>query len=246
MRRQSQLIQRQGQTYAQAQPYYQPLLQQYAHNAGVEVAPGMTQVGDNHYAATPRPGGLGSAWGTPEDQLRFQAQDELARRQRDQGQSALLHSARQQGLSEGTIAAMLHQNQSQYDAGNIGFRRQLAINAPQERERRLALLREALGMGFGQGGAASAGYGQQAGVYGQQAAAANQGTGNILQQWMYQHSLKNYGGSRARADRTFWAAWGCPASDLAPYGDTYSGTDNYSGDQYSLTPRQRAALAMGY
>lgn len=56
----------------------------------------------------------------------------------------------------------------------------------------MAALQGLIGMGFGQGGAASAGYGQQAGVYGNQANQAYNAIGGIAQNWQQQNALQNY------------------------------------------------------
>lgn len=194
MRRQAQLIQRQTQTYAQAQPAYNQLLQQYMANAGLGPSAGVTQQAPGQFGLQNRSQqfGLGGGFGSYEDQLRLQgAQEDIARHQM-QGANQLRFQLGQRGLADASIGAALGRNaalgQQQYGQ----FRRQLAIQAPQEQERRMAALQGLIGMGFGQGGAASAGYGQQAGVYGNQANQAYNAIGGIAQNWQQQNALQNY------------------------------------------------------
>ncbi len=197
MRRQGQMIGMQNQNFRAAQPYWEPMLQEAARRAGLQTSPGVTQTGANQFSLSPTGTnnraqfGSGGQWGSYEDQLRLRQEEEgINRWLREQG-SRLANQAGMQGLGEGTRAAMLRGMQS--DAGQQygQFRRGLAINAGQEQERRMETLRQMLGMGFGQGSQASSGYGQQAGVYGQQAAQANAGLGNIAQQYMYGQALQN-------------------------------------------------------
>jgi hypothetical protein len=196
MRRQAQTIGMQNQNFRAAQPYWEPLLQQYAARAGLQTSPGVTQTGANQFSLSPTGTnnraqfGMGGQFGSYEDQLRLREEEEgINRWLREQG-SRLAHQAGLQGMGEGTRAAMLRGIQS--DAGQQygQFRRGLAINAGQDQERRMAQLQQLLGMGFGQGSQAAAGYGQQAGVYGGQAAAANQGLGNIVSNWQYMNALQ--------------------------------------------------------
>lgn len=193
MRRQAQLIQKQGQTYGQAQQYYQPLLQQYANQAGL--GGDLQQVGEGHFASNPsRAGfGLGGHYGSYEDQLRLKgAQSDIAHHTMA-GANQLRHQLGGMGIADASIGAALARNQQAGDQQFGQFRRGLAINAQAEQERRLQVLQNALQLGFGQGGQASAGYGQQAGVYGNQANQAYAGVGNALQNYGYMRGLGGYG-----------------------------------------------------
>lgn len=186
MRRQAQTIQLQNKNFLAAQPYFQQLMQAYAGRAGIGLAPGLTQTGANTFRAT-TPGRLGSNYGSPEDQLRMSAAEEDVNRYFQQQANQLRHRLGQGAGAEAALARLGSQQAQQL----AGFRRQLAIEAPREEERRMANLMQLIGMGFGQGTQAAAGFGQQGAQYGQQAAAANQGLGNIVQQYMYQNTLAN-------------------------------------------------------
>lgn len=181
MRRQSQLIEQQNQLFRQTAPQYQQLVQQLAQRAGLGT-PGVTGIGPGHFRAG-TPGAI-----TPEDELRMRAaEDDVSRYYANQA-NQLRHGLGQGGGALGAALTRLGGQQAQ----QLGqFRRQLAINAPTEQEHRLAQLQGALGFGLGQGGAAAAGYGAQAGMYGQQAAGAQQGINNILQQYAYGQQIRN-------------------------------------------------------
>jgi hypothetical protein len=95
------------------------------------------------------------------------------------------------GIAEGSQASALARNAQQGQQEFGQFRRGLAINAGQEQERRMQALQQLIAQGFGQGSQAVAGYGQQAGMYGQQAQSAFGGLGNIIQQMEYMKMLRN-------------------------------------------------------
>jgi hypothetical protein len=175
-RRQAQLIQLQAQNFKTAQPAYGQLVQAYAQRAGLGQPAGQGV-------------GPGGVFGTPEDAARFRAFEEFNNRSALQNQNRLSHDLANRGIASGSLAAAFAQNERARQGATSNFGRQLQIMAPQEQERRLGLLQNAVGMGFGQGGAASAGYGQQAGMYGQQAAGAFGNINNIAQQYMYGRQL---------------------------------------------------------
>lgn len=135
---------------------------------------------------------MGSQWGTAEDQLRFAAANDQISRLAQQRQAQLQHTLASRGIASGSVAAALAQNQrgAQQDLGN--FQRQLAMNAPQEAERRRAALAGLLNPAFGQGAAASAGYGQQGQIYGQEANQAFGAVGQGVQDWQQQNALQHY------------------------------------------------------
>jgi hypothetical protein len=207
MRRQAQLIGLQSQQYRQAMPTYQSLLASGAQYAGV--APGQHQM-------QPLGGQMGSAWGNPEDQLRFAAAQDQINRRAQQGQNQLQATLARRGIASSSIGAALAQNQrsAQRDLG--GFQRQLAIEAPHEMERRRAALAGLLNPAFGQGAAASAGYGQQGQIYGQQAGQAAGGIQDILAQYGYQRALGQHPSPHAVSD-------GMNPKTGMPYGEM--GTD---------------------
>lgn len=206
-RRQAQLLEMQGQNFRAAQPYYQQALQQASQYAGLGLGAPDAQ-GRQHF-------GLGGNWGNQEDQLRLQqAEEDINRRQQMQS-NQLRFQAGRSGLNEGALGANLARNAAQGQQQYGQFRRGLAINAGQEQERRLQALQQLIGQGFGQGSQAAAGYGQQAGMYGQQAQQSFGDLGNILQQFQYQRNLgqqPGFGGSKPK----WWEGNG-------NQGDNYSG-----------------------
>jgi hypothetical protein len=148
------------------------------HTQGVQVnqpqaMPGQTQgQGTNPY-------------NFPEDKLRMlQAYGNIGRNtQRSQDQ--LSFGLGRRGLTGSSMdvagrAALLQGA----DRDRAGFERQQAINAPLEYERRLGLLMNALNPGLGAGASAGSMFGQQAGMYGDQAAQAFGGLGNSIQNYM--------------------------------------------------------------
>lgn len=199
-RRQAQIIQQQGKTYAQTNPYYLQLLQSAAQNIGL--GQGGQQMGSNgqpmavrdpvtgHYHdPTPQQdyGGL-----TPEDNLRLRAAEEDINRNANLGANRLRFQGQLSGLNTGAQEAGQAHNQQLALQQYANYRRQLAIQAPQEQAQRLQQFAGLLNPGLGQGAAASAGYGQQAGQYGQQAAQGFAGVGQALQNYQYQQNLKKY------------------------------------------------------
>jgi hypothetical protein len=77
------------------------------------------------------------------------------------------------------------------------FQQQLAINAPQEFERRLSMFANLLNPGLGAGPSAAGMYGNQASMYGQQAGAAGSNLSSIMQNYMMQDALKKYQSQRS-------------------------------------------------
>jgi hypothetical protein len=106
------------------------------------------------------------------------AQKEQSRRQ---AQLLDMH----EGAMGANLARLAGQGQQEYGQ----FRRGLAINAGQEQERRLAALQNLISQGFGQGSQAAAGYGQQAGMYGQQANQNYSDLGSLFQNYQYKNQL---------------------------------------------------------
>jgi hypothetical protein len=183
-RRQAQGIQMQNQNARLTQPYFQQALQQAANYANLGNADGVSQTGDSRFR-------LGGNWGNEQDQLRLQqAEEDIARRQMLNANRLRFQLGRA-GIAEGSQASALARNAQQGQQEFGQFRRGLAINAGQEQERRMQALQQLIAQGFGQGSQAVAGYGQQAGMYGQQAQSAFGGLGNIIQQMEYMKMLRN-------------------------------------------------------
>jgi hypothetical protein len=208
MRRQAQGLDLANQTYRQAMPYYGSALQQLAANAGVMREPGVMQTGENRFSLSPSGGddraqfGLGGGFGTRGTQLKFQAGQEAAERYARMRGNSLAGTARNRGLTEGTIGAMLGGNERAMQHNLLGFRRQLAMQEEQDQQQKLAALMAGLGPAFGQGAQAMAGYGQQAGQYGQQANQAFAGMNQGVQDWSQQEALRRY--AQQRNEQAWW------------------------------------------
>lgn len=158
--------------FQQASPQYLQLLQQLQRHAG------MGQPGQNPYQF-------------PQDKLRLlQANEQIGRnygRAADQFSFGLGRRGLQGSSMDVAGRAALLQDAERQRAG---FQRQLAINAPLEYERRLGLLANALNPGLGAGAAAGATFGQQAGMFGNQAAQAFGGLGSAVQNLIYNQQLQ--------------------------------------------------------
>lgn len=74
-----------------------------------------------------------------------------------------------------------------------GFEQQLALNAPQMFEHRMGLLGNALNTGLGQGPMAAGIYGNQGGMYGNQAAGAQGSIASIMQNYQLLQALRGMG-----------------------------------------------------
>lgn len=195
---QRRLINQQAQSYAATQPYYLQTLQQLAANAGLNQSPGVMQRGTNHFALGASAGddrgefGLGGGYGSRGTQLRLRAaEDDIGRLAALRGGNLGAQLARR-GVAQGTQAAALAGNQRAAQQDYSRFRRGLAIEEDANQQQRMAQLLAALGQGFGQGSAAVGGYGQQAGIYGQQANQAFGGLGQIVQDYSQQQALQDY------------------------------------------------------
>lgn len=198
LRRQEQYQQAANETYRAAQPGYLAGLQQMAGRAGIADQSGVVSHGQGHFSLGQQGGddrrqfGLGGNYGSREDQLRFQAAQEdinrLARLRGNQLQSTM-HN---RGIADSSQAAALAGNERAAMADLTGFRRNLAINAGQEQERRLQQYMAALGPAFGQGAQAAQIAGQQGQYYGQQANQAYAGVGQIVQDWQQRNALQDY------------------------------------------------------
>jgi hypothetical protein len=193
MRRQNQILQRQGQLFASSQQYYPGLLQAGAQYAGLGGMPGApnSQQQTNAY---------GKEWGDNSDQLRLRAAEEDIRKRQMLQAQQLRHQLGGAGVADASIGAALGRNQQQGQQQYGEFRRGLAINAGAEMDRRRQGFLGQLGTGFGMGGQAAAGFGQQGAQYGQQADQAYGGLGNILSQYMYQRTLGQQPGLGGTAD----------------------------------------------
>lgn len=184
-RRQAQTIQLQNQNFLAAQPYYRQALEQAARFAGL--GGGVTQGANGNFQLGGVPGTAG--YGSPEDRLRFQTAEEDINRAEKMRRNQLLNQYARLGINQGAQAAGLARNASLAQQQLGQFRRQQAINAPLEQQQRLAFLQNLISQGFGQGSQAAAGFGQQAGMYGQQANQAFGDLGNLVQNYQYQNML---------------------------------------------------------
>lgn len=219
LRRQGDIAGQQANLFRQATPYYNALLQNYAQQLGLNVAPPQTitqntgamrsagglkvapvqrQVANPAYAqyqqqqaAQPAQGGLlGSNWGTQADQLRLQQAEEDINRASQQRANQLRFQLGSRGIADSTIAAALAQNEARAGDEFARFRRGLAVAAPQEQTQRLGQMLGFLGPALGAGSSAAGIYGGQGALFGQQAA-GNYGTiGQLAQQYAYQDALR--------------------------------------------------------
>lgn len=146
-------------------------------------------------------------YANPTDRLRFiQAEDQNNNELRNR-LNALHVQMGQHGLTNSSMdasaqSALVNSALTQQNA----FARQLAINAPGEYEHRLSLLSGALNPGLGAGPISAGLYGQQAGIYGNQAMAQNQAMGGAMSNLQLFNALKQArggygGGGGVRAGR---------------------------------------------
>jgi len=183
LRRQTQLLKKQSKLFDTAQGYYGPALAQLAGRANLQVAPGVVQTGVGQY----RDASLGGNIGDNTDQLRLrQGEEEIEKYFRQLQNQARFRQGTPGMYASGTQARLLSDQGQQFGQ----FRRGLALQAGQEQERRLGLLQNALGAGFGMGGQAAQGFGQQGAMYGQQAQQAFGDIGNIIAQYQYMQALQ--------------------------------------------------------
>jgi len=213
-RRQAQLIKKQSNLFGQTSPLYLQLLQQAAQGLGGYGGPGSAaqmlgygqpqgQAGHQiayqnpvtgHYSdpqqqpQMPNYGGL-----SPEDNLRLKGAEEDINRYAQQNANRLRFNANLSGLNTGAQGAGLARNEQEAMRQYAQFRRGLAVNAPHEQQQRFQNFASLLNPGLGMGAAASAGYGNQAALAGQQADAGYAGVGQALQNYQYQRNLKKYG-----------------------------------------------------
>lgn len=118
---------------------------------------------------------LGVYGSNPADVFRMQqAEEDIDRLARQRAQQ-LQYRLGQQGIGgSGTMAAALARNESDALSQLANFRRQLAIGAGQEQERRMSALMQFLNPALGAGPALAQQYGQMAGQFGQQGAQQQQ------------------------------------------------------------------------
>jgi hypothetical protein len=249
LRRQGQFANQQLQTYGQVNPLYLQAIQQYAGQLGIGGSPGVSQVGANHFQLGPSQDrgqfGLGGGYGSYQDQLRLRAAEEDINRNTMQNANQLRHTLGQRGIAPEIAGAALARNQAAGDQQFGQFRRGLALNAGQERERRLQQLMSMLAPGLGAGGQGAGILGQQGQMAGQQAAQSFAGLGNILGNYAYQQQVPGGGGygsvggdELARLGQL--SAGGGqtildPATGRYVLGGAYPGADSYGSG--SLTPQ---------
>lgn len=181
MRRSAQGIQAQNEMFRYAQPMYQNALQQLAAHA----APGNGQGA-----------GLNGAWGNAEDRLRMTAAEDNISRLARQRSAQLQHTLGQRHIATGSQGAALAQNERSAMRDLAGFNRQLAINAPQEWERRQGLLLNAMNPALSMGQNAISNANQMGQYYGNQAAQSFGGIGQLAQGYFQNQALQNYLNSR--------------------------------------------------
>jgi hypothetical protein len=104
----------------------------------------------------------------------------------------LQHTLGQRGVASGSIGAALANNDRNAMRDLAGFRRQLAIDAPHEQERRMAAFLGALNPALSGGQNAANIYGQQGLYQGQQAAQSFGDIGQLAQGYFQNQALQNY------------------------------------------------------
>lgn len=193
------LAQGQRGLFQSATPYYAPILQWLSGQAGVGPSqPGTPTPTSPHQPGLPQAGATGQplpmgtsalpqsalgVYNNPAEALRYgQAEEDIGRTAHARAQELMRHLT-QQGAGQSTIAAALARNASEADQGLAGFRRQQAIGAQSEQERRALTLLQALGMGTGAGGAAAGIYGNLNQIAAGQGAQGAAQVGDILQQY---------------------------------------------------------------
>lgn len=184
-RRQAQLIGLQAQNMRAAQPYYAQALQQYANMAGLGQNPGAA-------AGAEREFGLGGGFGDRNTQLRLRQAEEDINRYAQMRGGGLQSTMQRRGIADASQASALAANERGAGQDFARFRRGLALEQQQQQQQALAQLMGVIGQGFGQGAQAAAGYGQQAGMYGQQANQAFGAVGQGIQDWQQQQALQRY------------------------------------------------------
>lgn len=157
-------------------------------------AAGLAGWGSRRTAGTPLPGPANlnrtggvsdqqlGIWNNPEDRLRMsQAQDDIDRYQGLQNKQ-LLHQLAQRGLAESNVYGSGLENIAENALGQFAnFRRNLAIGAGAEEDRRVAQFLNALSPGMGFAPQAAQSFGQLGAGQQQQAAQAQQALANLFQ-----------------------------------------------------------------
>jgi hypothetical protein len=129
-------------------------------------------------------------YGQGEDRLRFAAAEEELDRIRKQRAAELLLGLQRQGAGAATTSAALARNEGDYMQNLAGFRRNLAINAGDEQEQRVAALLGALSPGFGLGQSAAGTYGNLSGIAAGQANASGAAMGDALSNYLLYQAMR--------------------------------------------------------
>jgi hypothetical protein len=215
VRAQEGIARNQTQLFRQTSPFYNAALSYLAQNAGLQI-PGTATPANGSPGSTPLPAGTGGLPGifgqNEQDRLAFQAAEEDLSRTRDRSAEQLKFQLGQRGAGEATISSALARNEGDYMQQLSAFRRQLALAARAEQERRVASLLGALNPGLGQGAAASGAFGGLANMFGGQGAAAAGGLNSFLQNWYLAEAMKKYRGG------TGGIAGGDPLNSYDPSG----------------------------
>ena len=205
VRAQEGIARNQTQLLKQASPYYNAVLQLLSQQAGLQVpgaggtaTPVTSAPGNPSVGRSPLPAGSGalpdSALGvfgqSDQDRIAYgQAEDQIGQ-MRDRRNEQLRFMLGRRGAGEATISSALAQNEGDYQSQLAAFRRNLALAARSEQERRLMTLLSALNPGLGAGAAAAGIYGGQANLAGNQALAAGSGAGSFLSNWMLAEAMR--------------------------------------------------------
>lgn len=205
------IAQQQAGLFGQASPYYNLLLQAYGQHLGFpgpQMVPqgpqpaggvlgraGVMQPGNGSQMQMPTtlPQGFNqNPYENTEDRARLQQANTAISHNYQNAAHNLSYGLGRRGLT-GSNLDVAGRTQLLADAARQqgNFQQQLAINAPQEFERRLSMFANLLNPGLGAGPSAAGMYGQQAAQFGNQAGAAGSNLGSILQNYMMLQAMKN-------------------------------------------------------
>lgn len=194
---QADIAKKQAALFNQTQPIYQEALQGLRQNAGLGVAnsPNLPNIYGNVTNQQLGPYGM-----NPTDRLRLLGAEENINKGLQSRQNQLGFQLGHRGLTDSNIGIAAQAqllNQANQQRGT--FARNLAINAPQEQQQRLAALLNALNPGLGSGPAASSAYGQIGANAGNAAAGIAGNLGGAAQNYAYMNALKGQSGDEGNA-----------------------------------------------
>lgn len=134
-------------------------------------------------------------WGSnPEDVMRMNQAQEGVDLMAQQRQQMLMNRLGRQGIGGSTMASAVGNIDQDAFRQLADFRRNLALSAGQEEERRMANVMGGLGPGISMGEQGANMSGQQANMYGQQAQGAMDNIGQLMQLYAQRDAMRRGGG----------------------------------------------------